>query len=68
MRKAEQYPFMVLFTVQPLRFVEMLPVRPSAALTGPDKEASDGSTIMGCWSESSPAEQSPALSHAQWRH
>lgn len=39
----------------------MLPERPSAALAGLDKEVSDGSTIVSCWSESPPAEQSPGL-------
>lgn len=42
--KAEQHPFMVVFTVQPLRFMEMLPERLDDALTGLDKEVSDGST------------------------
>lgn len=57
--KLKQHPFVVVFTVQPLRFMVVLLERQSAALTGLDEEVSDGSTVMGCWSEKSPAEQSP---------
>lgn len=59
--KLKQHPFVVVFTVQPLRFMVVLLERQSAALTGLDEEVSDGSTVMGCWSEKSPAEQSPGL-------
>lgn len=42
---------MVVFTVQAVRFMEMLLER-SAALAGLDEEVSDGRSITGCWSES----------------
>lgn len=55
---------MVVFTVQPLRFMEMLPERLDDALTGLDKEVSDGSTswVAGVEAKLSKA---PVWTHTQ---